>query len=95
MCVDEMICNVVIVQFVVFGLVRRILELNILNTCVLMILENKLLQENEQYASATEYDKTLQTAFRSAEWHEAQFKIASKLYSTEATRNKHLYVCYD
>lgn len=47
-------------------------------------------QENEQYASATEYDKTLQTAFRSAEWHEAQFKIASKLYSTEATRNKHL-----
>lgn len=60
-----------------------------------MILENKLLQENEQYASATEYDKTLQTAFRSAEWHEAQFKIASKLYSTEATRNKHLYVYYN
>ena len=51
-------------------------------------------QENEQYASATEYDKTLQTAFRSAEWHEAQFKIASKLYSTEATRNKHLYVTH-
>ena len=65
-------------------------------TKLICVYPNCILQrkhkENEQYASATEYDKTLQTAFRSAEWHEAQFKIASKLYSTEATRNKHLYV---
>lgn len=60
----------------------------VFHTKIIFSLKN--IQENEQYASATEYDKTLQTAFRSAEWHEAQFKIASKLYSTEATREKHL-----